>query len=346
MSLEDIKQEIEKDLASDLLPEEIRKKYLGKKGKLLDLMKTIKDQPVDQRADYGKQLNDLKKYLEEALENREAEASTDATIGRSNGSVDVTAPFDNNTPLNKRPIPIAGIGHTNPLTQELDIVLDIFQSMGFEVMEARQLDDDYHMFGSLNFPDGHPARDMWDTFWTDTGLVVAAHTSTMQNRAYKTAKGKFPIKTVIPGSCYRREATDASHEHTLMQIEGVYVDKNVSIGSLTGVITEFLREYYQVEPEIKLQPAYFPFVEPGMEFCMACPFCGKTGCPTCGNKGWIELMGCGMIHPNVLKEGGIDTKIYNGFAWGMGIDRLTMLKTKINEIRMLRSGNIDFLEQF
>jgi len=341
--MQEIKKNIESDLKSQLTTKEIEKKYLGKDGVILSLFKNIKDQPQDQRASYGKQLNDLKNYLEENLQNRN---TTVTSKDRPNGNIDFSAPFDNNTAVDKRPNIVGGVGHANPLTKELELILEIFESMGFNVMDARQLDDDYHMFGSLNFPDGHPARDMWDTFWTEDGLIATTHTSTMQNRAYKEAKGNFPIRTVIPGMCYRKEATDAYHEHTLMQIEGVYVDKNVSIGEMTGVISEFMREYYQIEPEMKLQPAYFPFVEPGMEFCLACPFCGKAGCSTCGHRGWLELCPCGMIHPNVLKDGGINPTKYNGFAWAIGVDRLVMLKTKINEIRMLRAGSIDFLKQF
>ena len=216
--------------------------------------------------------------------------------------------------------------------------------MGFSVEESRQLDDDYHMFTSLNFPPGHPARDNWDTFWTEEKLTPPAHTSTMQNRVLK--EYDLPIRVVIPGRCFRNEATDASHEHTLHQVEGVYVDKNISLGDMLGTIKKYLEEYYETTLDIKLQPAYFPFTEPDLEFLISCPFCKKSGCGTCGNTGWMEIMGCGMIHPNVLREGGIDPDVYTGFAWGFGLDRLVMIKHAIEDIRGFHSGNIDFLEQF
>ena len=216
--------------------------------------------------------------------------------------------------------------------------------MGFNVQDSRQLDNDYNMFESLNFPEGHPARDMWDTFWTEEGFIPATHTSTMQNRILKN--NEFPIRYVIPGTCYRNEATDASHEHTLAQIEGIYVDKDISISNMIGIIKAFLEEYYEMELKAKIQPAYFPFVEPGMEFCISCPFCQQSGCSTCGHKGWIEIFPCGMIHPNVLKEAGIDHKKYSGFAWGFGLDRLIMLKTAVHDVRRFRSGDLRFLNQF
>jgi phenylalanyl-tRNA synthetase alpha chain len=217
--------------------------------------------------------------------------------------------------------------------------------MGFDILESRQLDDDYHMFESLNFPVGHPARDMYDTFWTEDGLVLPAHTSTMQNRAMKMF-GPPPIAVVLPGRCFRHEATDASHEHTFHQIEGIYIDENVSLGNMIATIKEFLQRYLETDLEVRIQPSFFPFTEPDCEFVISCPFCKKVGCSTCGNSGWIELMGCGMIHPNVLREADIDPNEYSGFAWGFGVDRLTMIKMGINDIRYLRDSNLNFLRQF
>jgi phenylalanyl-tRNA synthetase alpha chain len=229
--------------------------------------------------------------------------------------------------------------------QEMNRVLEIFRSMGFDILESRQLDDDYHMFESLNIPQGHPARDIWDSFWTDEGLIPPAHTSTMQNRAMKQF-GPPPVRVVIPGRCYRNEATDASHEHTFYQVEGVYVDKGISMGDMLGTIKTYLEAFFETELEIRVQPAYFPFTEPDSEVMMSCPFCRKTGCSVCGHSGWMEIMGCGMIHPNVLTEGGIDPKEYSGFAWGFGLDRLVMIKNGIKDIRRLHSGDLNFLEQF
>jgi phenylalanyl-tRNA synthetase alpha chain len=200
------------------------------------------------------------------------------------------------------------------------------------------------MFGALNFPDGHPARDDYDTFVTEEGLIAPAHTSTMQNRVLK--KNEPPIRTVIIGRVFRNEDLDAKHEHTLHQIEGVYVDKNINVGHLLATLQTFLQHYYQTEIKFRIQPAYFPFVEPGFEFAIECPFCGGKGCMTCKHEGWIELLGCGMVHPNVLFEGGIDPAEYSGFAWGMGLDRLVMMKHDIEDIRHFQAGKLQFLRQF
>ena len=227
---------------------------------------------------------------------------------------------------------------------ELEKILDIFARMGFNAIESRELDDDYHMFGSLNFPKGHPARDDYDTFVTDDGLIAPAHTSTMQNRVLKTVKP--PIRVVIPGRVFRNEDLDARHEHTFYQLEGIYVERDINVGHLLATLKTFLEEYYGQQLEVKIQPFYFPFTEPSFEFALSCPFCKKTGCQICSHTGWIELLGCGLIHPNVLREGGINPDEYSGFAWGFGVDRLVMMKYGVEDIRHFHSGNLDFLRQF
>lgn len=319
----------------------LKQKYLSKKGVLAHLFEGLKDMPKDEKAEYGKKLNDIKKLIEENIKNRESSVKEDD----SDRIIDPSAPFDINTKVDKRPRILDLQGSSHPLMQELEKILDIFQRMGFDVLESRQLDDDFHMFESLNFPKGHPARDMYDTFWTDDGFVLPAHTSTMQNRALRRF-GPPPIRVVLPGRCFRNEATDASHEHTFYQIEGVYVDKGISFANMLAVIKEYLEKYLETTLEIKVQPSFFPFTEPDAEFIISCPFCGKKGCSTCGYTGWIELMGCGMIHPNVLNAGGIDSNEYTGFAWGVGLDRLTLIKRDIEDIRKLRDGDINFLRQF
>lgn len=318
---------------------ELKQKYLSKNGIVTRLFQGIKDVPSDQKAEYGKKLNDIKRLIEENIENRKD------NIEESTSSIDPSAPFDVNTDRDKRPRILDLPGSSHPLQQELEKILDIFEKMGFNILESRQLDDDFHMFESLNFPKGHPARDMYDTFWTDDNFVLPAHTSTMQNRALRRF-GPPPIQVVLPGRCFRNEATDASHEHTFYQIEGIYVDKGISFANMTAVIKEYLEKYLETTLEIKVQPSYFPFTEPDAEFTISCPFCNKRGCSTCGYSGWIELMGCGMIHPNVLTAGGIDPKEYTGFAWGVGLDRLTLIKRGINDIRKLRDGDLNFLRQF
>ena len=307
---------------------------------MTELFQNIKNIPKEEKAEYGKKLNDIKRLVEENIENRK-----DPYNDTSDKRIDPTAPFDINTKAEKRPRILDLQGSSHPLMQELEIMLDIFQRMGFDILESRQLDDDFHMFESLNFPKGHPARDMYDTFWTDENFVLPAHTSTMQNRALRRF-GPPPIRVVLPGRCFRNEATDASHEHTFYQIEGVYVDKGISFANMMAVIKEYLEKYLETTLEIKIQPSYFPFTEPDAEFIISCPFCDKKGCSTCSSTGWIELMGCGMIHPNVLVSGGIDPQEYTGFAWGVGLDRLTLIKRGISDIRKLRDADLNFLKQF
>jgi phenylalanyl-tRNA synthetase alpha chain len=335
--LQSAKQDIEK-----LSHSKLKSKYLSKDGILTELFNEIKDIPKEEKAQFGKQVNTLKNVIEQAIESKlREEHSKKSSVER----IDPTAPFDINTPIEKRPQITDLHGSAHPLMQELETMLNIFQRMGFEVLESKQMDDDFHMFESLNFPKGHPARDMYDTFWTEDGYVLPAHTSTMQNRALRRLSPP-PIRVVLPGRCFRNEATDASHEHTFYQIEGIYVDKDISLADMQGVIKTYLETYLETDLEIKVQPAYFPFTEPDTEFVISCPFCKKSGCSICGYTGWIELMGCGMIHPNVLKAGGIDPEIYTGFAWGVGLDRLTLIKRGISDIRKLREGDINFLRQF
>ena len=337
--IKNVYDEIEKDLLS-LTYDEISQKYLSKQGILKQLLAGIGSKKPEVKKEYGKEVNDLKTYVTEKLSQMTDTSNSDSQTAK----IDPTAPFDINTPANKRPKTKKENGSINPLSKELKNILNIFSKMGFDIEESRQLDDDYHMFQSLNFPVGHPARDMYDSFWTDDNLVLPAHTSTMQNRVMK--KYPIPIRVVIPGRCFRNEATDASHEHTFYQIEGVYVDKGISLGDMIGTIQTYLESFFNTKLEIKVQPSYFPFVEPGCEFLISCPFCKKTGCTVCGYNGWMEVMGCGMIHPNVLSEAGIDPEIYSGFAWGFGLDRLVMIKNGITDVRKFRSGDLNFLKQF
>jgi phenylalanyl-tRNA synthetase alpha chain len=306
---------------------------------LLALYDRIKALPDKERAAFGKEINALKTELVRLVKNQLP------TTNYQLPTIDVTAPFDTNVPPTDRPglLP-AESGSRHPLMTEMQLVLDIFGRMGFTAIESREIDDDYHMFTSLNFPPGHPARDEYDTFVTTDGLIAPAHTSTMQNRVLRA--NKPPIRYVIPGRVFRNEDLDARHEHTFYQLEGVYVDKGINAGHLIATLKTFLEEYYSQSLEVKTQPFYFPFTEPSFEFAISCPFCQKTGCHVCSYTGWIELLGCGMIHPNVLKEGGVDPNKYTGFAWGMGIDRLVMMKYGIEDVRHFESANLKFLRQF
>ena len=314
---------------------------------LFDELKTL---PPEQRSDFGQAVNELQNELRQLLANQQDQTEQLPPI-------DVTAPFDVNTPPEKRPRLLPSQqGSQHPLMTELTTVLDIFYRMGFTAVESREIDDDFHMFGSLNFPEGHPARDDYDTFMTTQTdkegrpFIAPAHTSTMQHRVLQAHKAELeqgkPIAAVIPGRVFRNEDLDARHEHTFYQLEGIYVDKGINAGHLIATLKTFLQEYYGKQLEVKTNPFYFPFTEPSLEFMLSCPFCDKKGCQVCSQSGWIELLGCGMIHPNVLREAGIDTNIYTGFAWGGGIDRLVMMKYGIEDVRLFHAGRLDFLRQF
>lgn len=304
-----------------------------------------------ERGAYGKAVNELKQSLEVAVVEQE-----DALTSQTVVPLDVTAPWDMNAQL---PQPLTGVrGTVHPLMREVATLSEIFGRMGFAVEDSREIDDQYHMFETLNFPKGHPARDDYDTFMTvetdDAGdqFIAPAHTSTMQYRSMKKylsnlEKGE-PIAVIVPDRVFRNEDLDARHEHTFYQVEGVYVDKGVHAGMLIATLQSFLEEYYGKKLEVRVNPYYFPFTEPSFEFALSCPFCeGKdASCKVCSGEGWIELLGCGMIHPNVLREAGIDPEVHTGFAFGCGIDRLVMMKYAIEDVRHFESAKLDFLRQF
>ena len=349
---EDLVKEIKdtRRLLLERLEKDPDKQAVLRSNELRSLFDRIRHIDEVNRSAYGKAVNDLKNELSQIINQYDDQQSELPAI-------DITAPFAPNTPLDKRPtIFSAELGSEHPLQKELDIVLNIFNNMGFSIVESKELDDDWHMFTSLNFPEDHPARDDYDTFMTKQldkngkPLVAPAHTSTMQNRSMKqylnNLENDQPIAVVIPGRVFRNEDVDARHEHTFYQLEGVYVGKNVSIGGLIATLKTFLESYYQKQIDVKTQPFYFPFTEPSLEFSISCPFCDKAGCHICSYSGWIELLGCGMIHPKVLELAGIDPLLYQGFAWGLGIERLVMMKYNIEDVRHFESGKLDFLRQF
>ncbi len=326
------------------------KRSLLRSPELRALYERIPKIEPDQRAYFGKAVNSLKEEIALAVDQHVNQAE-------SLPPIDVTAPFAPNVDMSNRPSLLdANMGSLHPLTKEIDYICDIFESMGFSVIPSREIDDDWHMFTSLNFPEGHPARDDYDTFMTEQKdkegkpWLAPAHTSTMQNRVLTKFKSNLEegnsIAAILPGRVFRNEDVDARHEHTFYQFEGVFVGKDVNIGNLLASLKTFLEKYYGTDIEIKTQPFYFPFTEPSLEFAISCPFCSKAGCRVCSYSGWIELLGCGMIHPNVLKAGGIDPEIYQGFAWGCGVDRLVMMKHNIEDVRLFESGRLDFLRQF
>lgn len=295
----------------------------------------IKTLPPEERGEFGRIMNQKKQKLLAEIERAEAEAESSNIE-----ALDISAPSAPN-----QPIPVIKRGTKHPLMIELDRVIQVYSDMGFDVMESRQLDDEFHMFDSLNFPVGHPARDGYDTFRTAEGFIPPAHTSTMQHRALKKYKAKLEnggqIAVVIPGRVFRNEDVDATHEHTFYQCEGVFVSRDATMGQMFGVLKHFFEAYYGQKLKIKTQPGYFPFTEPSAELLIEKP-------ASLGGKGgdWLEMLGCGMIHPNVLKTAGIDSTKYHGFAWGGGIDRLAMLKYGLNDVRYFESGKLDFLEEF
>jgi phenylalanyl-tRNA synthetase alpha chain len=309
-----------------------------KASEIKQLYATIPTLDPSERGAFGKAVNELKVALEAAAALREAELENDSVV-----RIDVTAPMDINAPVPSL-LP-AEFGTQHPLTRELENVVDIFTRMGFEAIESRQIDDDFHMFGALNFPENHPARDGYDTFRTEENFIPPAHTSTMQNRILKDGKAQLEaggqIAAVSYGRVFRNEDVDATHEHTFYQCEGVFVSDDASLGQMLGTLRSFFEVYYGQKLKIKTQPAYFPFVEPGLEFAIEKPAAlgGKPG-------EWLEMLGCGMIHPNVLRAADIDPEKYRGFAWGGGIERLVMLKYGIEDLRHFESGKLQFLRKF
>ncbi len=318
------------------------KRAILRATELKGLFDGIREIDPNKRGEYGKAVNALKQEVQGWVDTAEEDASEILPI-------DITAPWDVNTPADKRPEFFnSEQGSIHPLMTEISEICRIYQRMGFVVEESREIDDDYHMFSSLNFPADHPARDDYDTFMTDEGLIAPAHTSTMQNRYLQKYKDNLekdePIAVVIPDRVFRNEDLDATHEHTFYQIEGVYVGKGVTVGNLIATLNAFMNEYFGQELKTKLQPFYFPFTEPSFEFAIERPEVLKKN--DSEEQKWLELLGCGMIHPNVLREAGIDPEIYTGFAWGNGIERMVMMKNGIEDIRHFESGNLKFLRQF
>jgi phenylalanyl-tRNA synthetase alpha chain len=339
-----LKVELESRIAASDTPADILKSK-----EFRELYASIPTLAVDERKEFGQKVNELKEAIARAVAKRQEQLSA-----KELPAIDITAPFDVNAAMPTL-LP-SDQGTIHPLMNEIETISDIFNRMGFVTEESREIDDQYHMFESLNFPKGHPARDDWDTFMTvetdasGDPLIAPAHTSTMQNRVMRkyhdNLENNQPIAVIVPDRTFRNEDLDARHEHTFYQVEGVYVAKGVHAGMLIATLQAFLEEYYGRQLEVRVNPFYFPFTEPSFEFALSCPFCDKQGCNICSQSGWIELLGCGMIHPNVLKEADIDPTMYTGFAFGCGIDRLVMMKYQIEDIRHLESGKLDFLRQF
>ena len=321
--------------------EEIRVKYLGKKGLVTELLKDMKSLSPEEKKTFGQAVNVLKEEVSEKISEKR-EVIKLAEIERENNLMpefDVSAPFD----LSR--------GSYHPITLVQRQCEEIFRSMGFAVEDYSEVVTDYECFEALNIPKDHPARDMQDTYYLENGQLLKSHTSAAQNAIYKKYKDALinegkPIKAIFPGRCFRNEATDACHENTFFQMEGVMVDKNISISNLIFFMKTMLSEVFQKDIKVRLRPGFFPFVEPGFELDISCLICGGEGCASCKHSGWLELCPCGMIHPEVLKAGGIDPEEYTGFAFGLGLTRLAMMKYGVKDIRDLNSGSLKVLSQF
>jgi len=321
------------------------REFLQKGGVVANLLASIPTLPPDQRKATGQKANQIKQALEAALAARKAELEEAALASERSG-----AGFDATLPGAKQER-----GGLHPITQVTRELEDLFTSMGWMVLDGPEVELDWYNFEALNIPKDHPARDMQDTFFCDVStknaherdlsgkVVMRTHTSPVQVRAMERLKP--PFRAIVPGKVFRNESTDASHEHTFHQMEGLCIGKDVSVGHLIGAMKTLLRGIFGREIEIRLRPGYFPFVEPGFELDARCPFC-KDGCSVCKRSTWIELLPCGMVHPNVLKAGGIDPEQWTGFAFGLGLSRLVMLRHGIDDVRMLLSGDLRFLEQF
>ena len=316
--------------------EACRVAYLGSKGAFTQIMQLLRTVPKEDKPRIGALVNEQKKKIEDRLEERKAvlyEAHLSAKL--SSESIDVTAPG--------RRVPL---GHEHPLSQIRQEIISIFYSMGFSTVDGPEIETDYYNFDSLNTPANHPARDEQDTFYTNLGphVLLRSQTSTVQVRVME--KTKPPIRVIAPGRVYRNEEVNAHKYPLFHQVEGLLIDKDVTFGQLKGTLQAFIKALFKKDLNIRFRPDFFPFTEPSAELDSQCPFCQGKGCRTCGNRGWLELLGCGMVDPNVLKEAGIDPEIYSGFAFGMGLERLAMLKYDINDIRHFYTNDLRFLEQF
>lgn len=321
--------------------ESIRVSYLGKKGSVTDLLKGMKELSNDERKAFGQKVNELKGLVNEKI----TEKTNELKEKEIQKEIELMPEFDLSMP------PVMDRGSYHPITLVQRECERIFKSMGFTVEDYSEIVTDYECFESLNIPKHHPARDMQDTYYLTNGQLLKSQTSAAQNAIYKKYRDALvndgvPIKAIFPGRCFRNEATDACHENTFFQMEGVMVDKNISISNLIYFMKTMLSEVFQKDIKVRLRPGFFPFVEPGFELDISCLICGGKGCPSCKHSGWLELCPCGMIHPEVLKAGGIDPDEYTGFAFGLGLTRLVMMKYGIKDIRDLNSGNLKTLSQF
>jgi len=337
--LKEVLEEVRESIKSiDVMHElnEFKAKYLGKKGKLADFMKGMKDLSIDEKKEFGKASNEVKQEISKLIEDRRIhieERSVNEKLAKE--AVDVTLPGKK-----------SNTGTRHILTQVIEELEDFFVGMGYLVMEGPEIENEEYNFEKLNLPKNHPARDMQDTFYLDDGFLLRTHTSPVQVRTMLEYGGKKPIKIVCPGKVYRRDDDDATHSHQFMQLEALVVDHDTTLSDLKGTLLAFAKKMFGEERTIRLRPSYFPFTEPSVEVDVTCSKCNGEGCNICKGTGWIEVLGAGMVHNNVLELCGYDSKKYQGFALGMGIERIAMLKYGIDDIRNFYTNDIRFLKQF
>ncbi|WP_408007147.1 phenylalanine--tRNA ligase subunit alpha [Pseudalkalibacillus sp. A8] len=316
--------------------QDIRVEYLGKKGPITEVLRGMGKLPAEERPKMGQLANEVREVITTKVESKQEKLEREELDRQlSNETIDVTLPG--------RPI---RQGNAHPLTAVIEEIEDLFIGMGFSVAEGPEVETDYYNFEALNLPKNHPARDMQDSFFITEDLLLRTQTSPVQARTMEKHKGKGPVKIISPGKVYRRDTDDATHSHQFMQIEGLLVDKNIRMSDLKGTLTLFAQKLFGEEREIRLRPSFFPFTEPSVEVDVSCFKCNGAGCSICKRTGWIEILGAGMVHPNVLEMAGFDSKEYTGFAFGMGPERIAMLKYGIDDIRHFYANDLRFLEQF
>lgn len=312
--------------------EALRLEFLSKKGKVNQLMANFRNVAADQKKEVGVYLNQLKTALQERFNTLKQEL---ATAEEDNSALDLT----------RTPYPIR-LGTRHPLSLVKQEIIDIFGRMGFSLADGPEIEDDWHVFGAMNFAEDHPARDMQDTFFVEThpDVILRTHTSSVQSRVMEHTQP--PIRVICPGRVYRNEAISARAHCFFHQVEGLYIDKDVSFTDLKQVLLAFAREMFGADTKIRLRPSYFPFTEPSAEMDISCNICGGEGCGFCKHTGWVEILGCGMVDPAVLEANGIDSKVYKGYAFGMGVERITNLKYQVNDLRLFSENDVRFLNQF
>ena len=320
--------------------EQLRIEFLGKKGFVSGLMQELRNVPNEHKKEAGQKINEIKQYIENSI----SEKMEEIKKLEEKLLIDSAEAYDESMPVSK------DMGSYHPITLVKREVEEIFKGMGFTVEDYSEITDDYNCFEALNIPKYHPARDMQDTYYLSSNQLLKTHTSAAQNTILRKYKSNLdsgnPIRAIFPGRCLRKEKIDACHENTFFQMEGIMVDKNISISNLIYFMKTMLSEVFKTDITVRLRPGFFPFVEPGFELDIQCLICNGKGCPSCKDSGWLELCPCGMIHPNVLTAAGIDPEEYIGFAFGLGLTRLAMMRYGVNDIRLFNSGNLRELSQF